>query len=454
MSTPPGQSIPYFYAQEVNTAKNVAEFLWRGANQQQADESTLGGKYPLQVGKYFSFSNLKHYFTVDTDYVWRKILLILFPFLPRDWSVKFGQNGESLPPSQDLNAPDLYIPLMAFISYVLAAGVALGIGNKFSPEKLYLLSVSRSLNIWQSLAYSSYKFVSVVFCLLLYFVGGSAALNTALIYSIFATVFFLLRSMKSFILDLGYDQGRSGRKRKISLLFSMHIRSNGHEHADGTHDCMCYLPMIVMVVGGVAVWVIYTKSQTTRYYIRVSALYASVFLAGFFSMFGAVPTYFYNGGAMVAMSCLKFFCSFWLDVDVESSIDVFVMSQFWPNKCVAMLKNSLKFVPFFNISAILCNSIFVNRFSKESAHKTVLDAVDLMLKKKLKLYVFPEGTRHHGHGMLEFKKGAFNIAVQAQIDIVPVAISDLRPFYSKTGKYFHNNGKIIVQVLDPVPTKG
>ena len=56
--------------------------------------------------------------------------------------------------------------------------------------------------------------------------------------------------------------------------------------------------------------------------------------------------------------------------------------------------------------------------------------------------------------MLDFKKGAFNVAVRAQVPVVPVVISDVTPFYSKSGKYFYSDGLIIAQVMDPIPTKG
>lgn len=56
--------------------------------------------------------------------------------------------------------------------------------------------------------------------------------------------------------------------------------------------------------------------------------------------------------------------------------------------------------------------------------------------------------------MLPFKKGAFNIAVQAQLLIIPVVFSYYKPFYSKNLKYFKNNGKVVVQILKSIETTG
>ncbi|TYJ24721.1 hypothetical protein E1A91_A08G280600v1 [Gossypium mustelinum] len=57
------------------------------------------------------------YFKVNDQYVMNKLKLILFPFLHQ-------------PPIDDVNAPDLYIPLMAFGTYVVLAGFFLGISGK------------------------------------------------------------------------------------------------------------------------------------------------------------------------------------------------------------------------------------------------------------------------------------------------------------------------------------
>uniref|UniRef100_A0A915D6I1 Protein YIF1 n=1 Tax=Ditylenchus dipsaci TaxID=166011 RepID=A0A915D6I1_9BILA len=133
---------------------------------------------------------------------------------------------------------------MSFLTYVLVSGFVLGLQKRFSPEKLgmlttnalfylflengivfitkYVLNISQSLNIWHALSYSSYKFVGMVFCLLLYLVGGTTVYYCALAYCIFATVFFLLRSLKTIILDMGgYGGADGGRKRKLYLLLSI-----------------------------------------------------------------------------------------------------------------------------------------------------------------------------------------------------------------------------------------
>ncbi|XP_059638172.1 uncharacterized protein LOC132280071 [Cornus florida] len=86
------------------------------------------------------FSNPHYYFQVNEQYVKNKLKVILFPFLHRGHWMRTTEpvGGEFMykPPVDDINAPDLYIPLMAFNTYVVLAGFFLGINGKFSPEAL------------------------------------------------------------------------------------------------------------------------------------------------------------------------------------------------------------------------------------------------------------------------------------------------------------------------------
>ncbi|XP_019095424.1 PREDICTED: protein YIF1A isoform X2 [Camelina sativa] len=91
------------------------------------------------------FSDPQYYFQVNDQYVRNKLKIVLFPFLHRGhWtriSEPVGGRLSYKPPIYDINAPDLYIPLMAFGTYVVLAGLSLGLYGKFSPEALNWLFV-------------------------------------------------------------------------------------------------------------------------------------------------------------------------------------------------------------------------------------------------------------------------------------------------------------------------
>lgn len=68
-----------------------------------------------QVNRWVNFSALKHYFNVSNSYVVNKLFLVLFPWRHKPWSRKqtvgpTGQEGWYLPPRDDINSPDMYIP--------------------------------------------------------------------------------------------------------------------------------------------------------------------------------------------------------------------------------------------------------------------------------------------------------------------------------------------------------
>ncbi|KAK0412525.1 hypothetical protein QR680_006265 [Steinernema hermaphroditum] len=219
--------------------------------------------------------------------------------------------------------------------------------------------------------------------------------------------------------------------------------------------------------------ILYSVSPTARYYIRISGFYVTIFITASYCCIYALPSYFYTEGGSRMMAVNRFLFQ-WMGIDIEvrnrkklqsdtpyvlicnhqSSLDVFVMAHTWPEKCTCMMKDSLKYIPGFNICCFLANAIFVKRSSREGGISALKQCSDVMQEKNLKVWVFPEGTRHRERGMLPFKKGAFNLAVQAQIPIVPVVASSYDPFYSKLDKYFKSEGDIIVEVMDPIPTKG
>nr|CAD7205962.1 unnamed protein product [Timema douglasi] len=100
-----------------------------------------------------------------------------------DWSLKYEQD-EPVQPRYEINAPDLYIPMMAFVTYVLLAGLVLGMQNRFSPEvlgiqassalawtvveivleivTLYVTNIQTKLRTLDLVAFGGYKYVGYV----------------------------------------------------------------------------------------------------------------------------------------------------------------------------------------------------------------------------------------------------------------------------------------------------
>ncbi|XP_021740477.1 protein YIF1B-like [Chenopodium quinoa] len=84
------------------------------------------------------FADPQYYFQVNDDYVRNKLKVVLFPFMHRGHWTRITEPMAGKisykPPIYDINAPDLYIPMMAFLSYVVLAGLSLGLNRKFNPE--------------------------------------------------------------------------------------------------------------------------------------------------------------------------------------------------------------------------------------------------------------------------------------------------------------------------------
>ena len=79
----------------------------------------------MQLQRYIDIPMLRYYFDVSNSYVASKLRTILFPFIKKDWD-RQGANQGFLTPREDVNAPDLYIPSMAFTTWVLLIGIQAG----------------------------------------------------------------------------------------------------------------------------------------------------------------------------------------------------------------------------------------------------------------------------------------------------------------------------------------
>ncbi len=66
--------------------------------------------------------------------------------------------------------------------------------------------------------------------------------------------------------------------------------------------------------------------------------------------------------------------------------------------------------------------LFLDRDNIKEGLKTILTGIDYV-KKGISIWIFPEGTRNKGKGVLEFKEGSMKIAEKAGCPIIPVAMT-------------------------------
>lgn len=215
----------------------------------QYGQSLAGqGKEMLEknVDRYISVSKLKYYFAVDTSYVVKKLLLLLFPFTHQEWGIKYQQDTP-VAPRFDINAPDLYIPVMAYVTYILCIGIALGTEDKFSPEELgmqasttlvwlfvelavimfslYLINIRTDLSTMDVAAFCGYKYVGMMVIMAAGLVLKSLGYWVSLLYLSFCITYFLLRTLRLKILPhtAVADNFGHGSKRRLYLTAAISV---------------------------------------------------------------------------------------------------------------------------------------------------------------------------------------------------------------------------------------
>lgn len=106
----------------------------------------------------------------------------------------------------------------------------------------------------------------------------------------------------------------------------------------------------------------------------------------------------------------------------QSNVDLLIMCKLIRKDSVALAKKELKYTP---IGPVLqaAGVIFLDRSDREKAINAFTPAVEA-LKNGTSVGIAPEGTRSKDYILGVFKKGAFHLAMQAKVPIVPIIIKN------------------------------
>lgn len=138
----------------------------------------------------------------------------------------------------------------------------------------------------------------------------------------------------------------------------------------------------------------------------------------------------------------------------QTALDILILGKIFQPGYTVTAKKALKYVPILGWVMWGSNTFFLDRSKGEKARATLARGLDELKQSDRALFIFPEGTRSaiQKLDMLPFKKGAFHLAKQAKIPIIPVAVSNYSTLFNAKDRVF-NRGEIIVEVLPPVSTE-
>lgn len=135
----------------------------------------------------------------------------------------------------------------------------------------------------------------------------------------------------------------------------------------------------------------------------------------------------------------------------ESNADPFLLSHLpWDMRWIA--KQELFRQPLTGWLLSLGGDIPLRRGDKDSVLK-MLDECRRTLEGGMSLMIFPEGTRSKDGTLLPFKDGAFQLALECGVPILPLALAGTKDCMQK-GSFLLHEADAVVRVLEPVATHG
>jgi 1-acyl-sn-glycerol-3-phosphate acyltransferase len=118
-----------------------------------------------------------------------------------------------------------------------------------------------------------------------------------------------------------------------------------------------------------------------------------------------------------------------------------------------LAKTELFKIPLFAQGMRAVGMVEVDRQARGAVHATVNRQAKELIAKKRSLIIYPEGTRPRNGVMKRFKKGAFTMAVAAQLPVLPMTIHGSYEAFPP-GKPWVYGGPIQIVIDPPIDTKG
>lgn len=134
----------------------------------------------------------------------------------------------------------------------------------------------------------------------------------------------------------------------------------------------------------------------------------------------------------------------------QGAYDIFVIYGFLRHNFRWMMRKGLSNIPMVGQACRMCGHIMVDHRNPKAIRKTMSDA-ERTIARGMSLVVFPEGRRTDTGQMGQFKSGAFRLAAEFSMPVVPITIDgsfDVMP----RSTFNINPGTITVTLHQPIAT--
>ncbi len=135
----------------------------------------------------------------------------------------------------------------------------------------------------------------------------------------------------------------------------------------------------------------------------------------------------------------------------QSHADLMVIARLVRRDLAAVGKREIGDMPILGKVLGTAGAVFIDRENTASAIEAMQPLVDAIRREGKSVMLAPEGTRSDSGQLLAFKKGAFHLAMQAGVPVVPVVIHNAWAIQPK-GESTFRPGTVDVEVLPPVDT--
>lgn len=138
----------------------------------------------------------------------------------------------------------------------------------------------------------------------------------------------------------------------------------------------------------------------------------------------------------------------------QGAFDIFLIYGYLGRNFKWMMKKSLRKIFLVGKACESARHIFVDKSGPKKIQETYSKAREI-LKEGTSLVVFPEGARTFDGSMGSFKKGAFQLADELQLPVVPVTIDGSFEILPRTAGFsFVRRHKLIMTIHAPIPPSG